>query len=88
MNAAGVEKASGVARTRNTAKTPNGGRMSDPVVIEGVAYDPVLDSHARGIRTADGEYVYIEELLHEGERVRVTIEVLADVSNQESEPSS
>lgn len=45
-------------------------------VVEGVVYDPGLDSHARAIRTDDDEYVYVEGLLYEGERVRITIEVL------------
>jgi hypothetical protein len=49
------------------------------IIIEGVVYDPTLDSHARAIVTNDNEYVYIEEELpHEGVRVRVTIEVLED----------
>lgn len=50
----------------------------DKYIVEGVVYDPVLDSHARAVLTDNGEYVYVEELLSEGDRVRVTIEILEE----------
>lgn len=67
---------------RRTDKT---GRMSpltpgsDAVatIYEGVVYDPTLDSGRKAVLTKEGEYVYIEGELHEGQRVRVTVEVLS-----------
>lgn len=51
--------------------------MDSPRVerIEGVVYDPTTDSGRKAVFTGD-EYVYIEDELVEGQRVRVTIEVL------------
>lgn len=45
-------------------------------VYEGTVYDPTLDSMRKAIRADDGAYVYVEDELEEGKRVRVTIEVL------------
>lgn len=63
-------------------------RVSPQTSIEGVIYDPTLDSGELCVRTDDDEFVYFRELLHavagEGERVQVIVRLAAPPPTEEN----